>query len=200
MERFTRASAKGGGQVAGYSTTMTKETLILGLLKKKPMSGYDVKQLIEEELTNFAPISSGSLYHTLKALEKRGFVTNTVVKDGPHPEKRIYQITPKGAETFDKLISQNVTNFERPLLSLDVSLYFLDEANNTKFLDHMRKLLSKLKAYHKRAEKFRDTLSKKGAPYNIKSIPEHYLAHSRAEIAFLEEFIRNMESEVEAAS
>jgi len=54
---------------------MTKEVLLLGLLKKKPMYGYEIKQLVDEELTNFAPISSGSLYHNLKALEKNGLVT-----------------------------------------------------------------------------------------------------------------------------
>lgn len=179
--------------MAGYSTTMTKEVLLLGLLKKKPMYGYEIKQLVDEELTNFAPVSSGSLYHNLKALEKKGLVTKTVVKDSAHPEKQIFHITSRGVETFEQLIRSNVTNFERPSLSLDVSLYFLEEAGTDKFLDHLRELLARLKTAHSDTERLRDELVIKGALFHIVSIPEHYLAHSRAEIGFLTNFIENME-------
>jgi len=179
--------------VAGYSTTMTKEVLLLGLLKKKPMYGYEIKQLVDEELTNFAPITSGSLYHNLKTLEKKGYVAKTIVRDSAHPEKQIYHITPEGIDTFDQLIRSNVINFERPPLSLDVSLYFLEESDNGKFLEHMKKLLEKLRDYHAVAERFRDELVRKGADFNIVAIPEHYLAHSKAEMGFLEGFIGRME-------
>lgn len=174
---------------------MTKEVLLLGLLKKKPMYGYEIKQLVDEELTNFAPISSGSLYHNLKALEKKGLVSKTVVKDSAHPEKQIFHITDKGVGTFEQLIRANVTNFERPSLSLDVSLYFLEEADTAKFLERLRELLCRLRDGHAEAERFRDELVRKGAPYHIVAIPEHYLAHSGAEMEFLERFIKNMERE-----
>ena len=68
-----------GCAVAGFFSTMSKEVLLLGLLKKKPMYGYEIKQLVDEELTHFAPVSSGSLYHNLKTLEKKGLVSKTVV-------------------------------------------------------------------------------------------------------------------------
>jgi len=181
--------------LAGYSTTMTKEVLLLGLLKKKPMYGYEIKQLVDEELTNFAPVSSGSLYHNLKALEKKGLVTKQVVKDTAHPEKQIFHITDKGIGTFEQLIRANVTNFERPSLSLDVSLYFLEEADTGKFLVQLRELLESLRVGHAEAERFRDELARKGAPYHIISIPEHYLAHSNAEMAFLASFMENMEKD-----
>jgi len=180
--------------LAGYSSQLTKEVLILGLLKKKPMYGYELKQLIDEELTNFAPISSGSLYHNLKSLEKKGFLTKETVKDSAHPEKQIFTITDKGLDTFEELIWSNVTNFERPSLSLDVSLYFLEEADTDKFIDRMRQLLDNLKKYHAEAERFRDGLIDKGVPYHIVAIPEHYLAHSKAEIGFLSDFIDNMDT------
>jgi len=172
---------------------MTKEVLLLGLLKKKPMYGYEIKQLVDEELTNFAPISSGSLYHNLKSLEKKGFVAKQVVKDSALPEKQIFHITPEGLDTFDKLIRANVTNFERPSLSLDVSLYFLEEADTAKFLEHLRELLERLRGYHAEAQRFRDEMVRKGAPYHLTAIPEHYLAHSSAEMEFLQGFISNME-------
>jgi len=87
-----------------------------------------------------------------------------------------------------------VTNFERPSLSLDVSLYFLEESDTDKFLEHLRELLGRLREYHAATERFRDEMVRKGAPYHLIAIPEHYLAHSAAEMAFLEKFINNMEN------
>jgi len=198
MASFFEGLAKRRTALAGYFTTMTKEVLLLGLLKKKPMYGYEIMQLVDDELTNFAPITSGSVYHNLKTLEKKGLVSKTVVKDTAHPEKQIFEITPKGADTFNQLIQLNVTNFERPLLALDVSLYFLENSDKKQVLLELRELLTKLREHHAKAEAFRDELARRGAAYHIVSIPEHYLAHSKAEIGFLENFIMGMEGEAAA--
>jgi DNA-binding PadR family transcriptional regulator len=179
--------------VAGFFSTMSKEVLLLGLLKKKPMYGYEIKQLVDEELIHVAPISSGSVYHNLKILEKKGLLTKSVVKDTAHPEKQIYHITPEGIKTFDDLIKLNITNFERPHLALDTSLYFLEESGKGQFQEQLRELLVALKQYHKDAERFRDELFARGVPLHILSIPEHYLAHSNAEIGFLQNLIDKME-------
>jgi len=180
--------------MAGFITTMSKEVLLLGLLKKKPMYGYEIKHLVDEELTHFAPISSGSLYHNLKALEKKGLVSKTIVKDSERPEKQIFHITQAGIDTFNQLKKQNITNFERPPLALDVSLYFLEETDAPHFLEQLKELVIKLRGFHTDAERFREGLEKKGAARHIISIPEHYLAHSEAEIGFLEGFISKMEA------
>ena len=181
--------------MAGFFSTMSKEVLLLGLLKKKSMYGYEIKQLVDEELIHIAPITSGSLYHNLKTLEKKGLVSKTVLKDSAHPEKQIYHITNEGIDTFDKLIKLNITNFERPHLALDTSLYFLEESHKGQFLEQLRELLVNLKDYHKEAERCRDEAKDKGLPQHLVSIPEHYLAHSNAEIGFLEDFISKMEKE-----
>ena len=124
---------------------MSKEVLLLGLLKKKPMYGYEIKQLVDEELVHVPPITSGSLYHNLKILEKRGLVTKSVLKDTAHPEKQIYHITDEGVRTFDSLLQENITNFERPHLALDISFYFLRESDAGQFLDQLRELRVRLK-------------------------------------------------------
>ena len=186
--------------MAGFNSTMSKEVLLLGLLKKKPMYGYEIKQLVDEELVHVAPITSGSLYHNLKILEKRGLVTKSVLKDTAHPEKQIYHITDEGVRTFDSLLQENITNFERPHLALDISFYFLRESDAGQFLDQLRELRVRLKEYHTEAERFKDELASKGAPENMLFIPAHYLAHSEAEIKFLEGIIGRLEAGREGAA
>ena len=46
---------------------------ILGLLSWQPMSGYDIKKLIEMGLRHFWSESYGQIYPTLEQLVKEGF-------------------------------------------------------------------------------------------------------------------------------
>jgi len=69
---------------------------ILGLLAWKPMSGYDIKKLIEIGLSYFWHESYGALYPTLDRLVAEGYATR---KDAPRHGKRarhVYSITARG--------------------------------------------------------------------------------------------------------
>ena len=55
------------------SKTTTEEAL-LGLLSLKPMSGYEIKQMIEGSIGYFWRESFGQIYPTLKRLEKGGWI------------------------------------------------------------------------------------------------------------------------------
>ena len=69
---------------------------ILGLVAWKPMSGYDIKKLIEIGLSYFWHESYGSLYPTLDRLVEGGLATR---KQEPRHGKRkrhVYRITAKG--------------------------------------------------------------------------------------------------------
>ncbi len=65
--------------------------VILGLLKERPMHGYEVMRSLEEESGGCYTASPGSVYPTLQMLEDRGYVTSDR-EDG----KRVYRITDEG--------------------------------------------------------------------------------------------------------
>ncbi|GMU66636.1 MAG: hypothetical protein AMXMBFR36_29100 [Acidobacteriota bacterium] len=74
---------------------------ILGLLTWKPMSGYDIKRLIEIGLSYFWHESYGALYPTLERLVAEGYATR---RDAPRQGKRerhLYAITAKGRRQVD---------------------------------------------------------------------------------------------------
>ena len=66
---------------------MEKELILLGLLKEGPRHGYELKRIVDEKISTFAPISAGSIYYTLKGLEKGGLVSMTRKRRGKYPEK-----------------------------------------------------------------------------------------------------------------
>ncbi len=67
--------------------------VILRLISKKPMHGYEAMQALEEESGGWYKASPGSVYPTLQMLEEAGYLSSEE-KDG----KKIYTITDEGRE------------------------------------------------------------------------------------------------------
>jgi DNA-binding PadR family transcriptional regulator len=71
--------------------------VILRLVSRQPMHGYDVMKALEEESGGYYKPSPGSVYPTLQMLEDEGFLT-VEEKDG----KKIYSITDEGLAYLDE--------------------------------------------------------------------------------------------------
>ena len=76
------------------------QDVILGVLMKKPMSGYDIKQYIEIHFPFFFVASYGTIYPTLNKMEKDGYITKELQIQEGKPNKNVYSITEKGKEAF----------------------------------------------------------------------------------------------------
>lgn len=72
------------------------EFVILGLLSKEPMTGYDMKSFISRPLGFFWAVSYGQLYPTLKKLHAAGNVTRVVKTAKSKPDRHVYSLTAKG--------------------------------------------------------------------------------------------------------
>ncbi|HOO27245.1 MAG TPA: PadR family transcriptional regulator, partial [Lachnospiraceae bacterium] len=75
------------------------DQVILGFLNHEPMTGYEIKKRIDTTLRFFWSGSFGSIYPTLNALEKKGYVTKAALKEGRR-EKLVYTITDAGRDSL----------------------------------------------------------------------------------------------------
>jgi len=83
------------------------ELAVLGLLKEKPMHGYELVQQLREQLGTFARFSYGSLYPTLKRLAKEGAVETDLPKGETSRKKNVYRITDDGERLFERLLEDS---------------------------------------------------------------------------------------------
>jgi len=83
------------------------ELAVLGLLKEKPMHGYELKQRLSDQLGQFGRFSYGSLYPTLKRLARAGAVERELPKGEISRSKNVYQITRSGEELFERLLEES---------------------------------------------------------------------------------------------
>ena len=91
---------------------------VLGMLKLRPMTGYEIKQVYEKGPANFMPISFGQIYPVLAKLRK-----GKMVRQNKQPGVRAsisYSITPKGEEAFREWLfsSGDPANYRELLLRL----------------------------------------------------------------------------------
>lgn len=82
------------------------ELAILGLLKERSMHGYQLSKRLEDTLGGFWRVSYGSLYPTLRRLEKQGAVEPVFSREDVRRRKNVYRITEKGEELFEELLGE----------------------------------------------------------------------------------------------
>src|SRR5699024_9699501 len=85
----------------------TIDLIVLGMLKKEPMSAYDIQKLVEyRNISKRVKNSTASIYKKTIQLEKKGLIKGIIVKEGKMPEKVIYSLTDTGKQEFEKLMME----------------------------------------------------------------------------------------------
>ncbi len=69
---------------------------ILGLLSWKPLTGYDVKRVMQDSPFLYWSGNNNQIYKALVKLLENGFVTNEIQYQESAPNKKIYSITESG--------------------------------------------------------------------------------------------------------
>ncbi len=84
----------------------TTKFVLLGLLSRRPLSGYDIKKTVETRLDYLWDLSNGQIYPTLKAMEADRLITKKVETGESGPMKKVYTITQEGLEELEAWLAQ----------------------------------------------------------------------------------------------
>ncbi|SHM77516.1 PadR family transcriptional regulator [Gracilibacillus kekensis] len=125
---------------------------ILGILTTGCKSGYAIKQLMDQSLTHFWKISYGQIYPTLKQLTANELVTVTNTQQDGKPDRKEYDLTPKGLNALKNWLSQPIEQIpverNEVLLKLFFGKHQSTEQNRMQLEDYKRKLEERLQTYH----------------------------------------------------
>ena len=96
----------------------TIDLIVLGMLKKQPLSAYDIQKLVEyRNISKWVKISTPSIYKKVIQLEEKGLLQSVAVRENNMPEKAVYSLTASGELAFERLMEE---------LSLQPIRMFLD--------------------------------------------------------------------------
>jgi len=79
---------------------------ILGLLHYMPMSGYDIKKMTDNNISNFWQENYGHIYPVLKQMEQKDLVEFRKMESAGSPPRKVYNITEKGRNEFQKWLKE----------------------------------------------------------------------------------------------
>ena len=122
----------------------TIDLIVLGILKKEPMSAYDIQKLVEyRNISKWVKISTPSIYKKVIQLEEKGYITSHIEKDGKMPEKAVYSLSEAGKQEFEKLmveISCKPINIFLDFNAVVVNLESMTKESQKECLDNMKVL------------------------------------------------------------
>ena len=105
----------------------TLKFALLGLIDRKPITGYDiVKEFESRVMANFWYAKHSQVYPELKRLTDEGLVEFKIVLQGERMEKKLYTITPKGHAEFVNWMKQDEEIGVTPKDLFRLRSYFTD--------------------------------------------------------------------------
>jgi DNA-binding PadR family transcriptional regulator len=164
------------------------ELAVLGLLKEKPMHGYELKQRLGEQLGPFGRFSYGSLYPTLKKLARSGAVEMLFAEGATPRRKNVYRITEAGERLFEALLEESgpAVTEERNAFMLRLAFFrYMKPETRRRLLENRRGYLQgRLQKMAAALKKLRDKVD----AYSVE-LMRYGLTEAEHDIRWLDEMI-----------
>lgn len=104
--------------------------IILGLLAKDELAGYDIKKLFEEELGDFWYSNHSQIYPELRRMEDAQLIQSYTEMVGPKLEKKFYRLTDTGRALLDEWMGEDLGPLVPTRDDFTIKLYLIDSPDD----------------------------------------------------------------------
>ena len=161
---------------------------ILGLLKERPMHGYELKKRLSYMLGHSWTVSYGSLYPALKRLERAGDIERAYSVREKTRHRNVYRITRTGENDFLELLSDTATEqllADEEKFDLRMAFFqYLEPETRLSLLEkrvqYLKEQIPKFKAYR---------MSNRDQDLYRTSLFRHKVEQAKGDIRWLERLI-----------
>lgn len=137
--------------------------LILGLLSDEPLSGYEIKKIVDTRFSFFWSESFGQIYPQLKKLSENGLIEEVSLDETENSKKaKKYSITHKGSCELKEWLKEPVEK-ETVRYEILLKMYFSNIVPPEVMLEHIkefqishRKQLKLFEKFQQQLEEYRD--------------------------------------------
>ena len=113
----------------------TLRYVILGLLSKEAMAGYDIKKAFEGEIGDFWYSNHSQIYPELNRMEQEGLISGHEEIVGSKLTKKKYNITDAGKNLFSEWLRESLNSLPPTRDEFAMKVYFMDSADNPLLAD-----------------------------------------------------------------
>lgn len=163
------------------------ELAALGLLLRKPLHGYLLKQQLERFMSGCISVNYGAIYPLLKRLEKQGYIKIQESADGSS-NRKVYQITESGRDRWrQEMLAHPHESWVNSRSRFIIKFFFFSQLEPT---ERIKLMQSRLMTCQLRLESRESQMIEEDAedPYPAIALQRH-LANLCFEIEWLKEQI-----------
>ena len=167
---------------------MTTTLYILGLLLRHgSMHGYQIKQIIDQHISDFAQIKIGNIYYHLNSMKAKELVSAQVVSGKKSVDKTVYAITNSGEQRFNELLQDAAHDLNQFEFAFDSVLFFRENTDKYKLKPIIENKIETLKSIIKNMEAHQTSINQHNSEENAfytGAIFSHHLVHYQTELAW----------------
>ncbi len=112
---------------------MSLEHAILGFLNYEPMTGYDLKKMVDVSVSHFWPAVQSQIYRSLAQMEQSGWLEVETISQEPRPPRKVYHITDAGRNELSRWLETPQPAAESRLAWL-IQVFFAGQMSDQKIL------------------------------------------------------------------
>ena len=105
---------------------MKKKLLLLGLLRRQEMHGYQLNEFIDNNLALCTDLKKPTAYYLLDQMAKDGWISAETEQEGNRPLRKVYRLTEVGEAAFQHLLREYLATYSPVNFPGDIGLGFLD--------------------------------------------------------------------------
>lgn len=171
-----------------------RELLLLGILRRSPLSAYSLDRVVREHAPLYRPFKYGNVYHSVAQLAGKGFLLTRTAKTqrGPQNTKTVFRLSASGERRFQALLKQIILDVQSPDPNLEVAYVLLGQLPRNEAADLLRERFTQVSEQERRLARLVGDIEKRsGGGYLGLSHTAHRL---RSETAFLRKSIALLEN------
>ncbi len=168
---------------------MIRQLLLLGILMDGKMHGYRLNEYVKHTMSFYTDLKKSTAYYILDQMEKEGYVSCEIEREGKRPERHVYGITEPGKAYFHELLRNCLAGYTPTSYGDDICVAFIDKVPP----DEIHTLLEgKRQKIVARLETFKEH---KGHGGGWKHVINHNIAHLKADLSWVDSILKEWKKE-----
>jgi DNA-binding PadR family transcriptional regulator len=168
---------------------------ILGLFKRHgPLYGYQLKKIIDDNLSDFTQIKLPNIYYHLEKMEREGLLSMYLDKRISGNEKTVYSLSEKGELKFIELLNQFLNFNYQSSFDSDTVFFFSDslpkKSVQNSLINYRNKLIKSINTFKIHRDEMINFIPEESQQSAL-IIFNHHEKHYQAELDWVEESLTN---------
>jgi DNA-binding PadR family transcriptional regulator len=132
--------------------SLQHKLLLLGILHRQQMHGYQLFEYIDQGLSVCTDLTRPTAYYLLNKMAEDGWVSEEQMQEGNRPVRKVYQLTSLGESEYQRLLRENLSQYQPVSFAGDIGLAMLDQLSSAEVVTLLQERRENLERAYQEAQ------------------------------------------------